>query len=417
MRLPPRLWLLSSLITFLLVSIACLLLGFSRGLAWAGEWAWTVDWGNGLTLAGGPFAAAVAAEAVQRYKTSGIRQLAQQSLRGGRFLPLMMSAVAAGAIAGWGVAALTVVTITASRSDLDPRHLTDLLLGATAMLAYTAAGMLIAVWTSRALAAPGAFVATFALSSLAASGSFPPLFRVGGSAGTLAGQEISPRFIAWAIAAHLLLVVLAFAVMGALDSVHRLPWSWAVAASTAALLALVGYGIGVPQERLSALQDVEFRCAGARVQTCMAADTSTQIDTLSRAMDTYAGALTDLGLTIPERYVQDLPGVRPNASEGVLLLPAQEINTGARFGIQASQSIVIPAGCPQYFGDRPPEEALQAQAIMAAYLRYRVDPRGNPPPPGSREERWMQGPAEGWLILNFPRLKACDLDAVSIPDL
>lgn len=415
MRIRSRIWLLPTVVTYTLTLLGCGILGASRGLMWAGEWAWTMDWANGLSLSGGPFAAAMAAAALHRYEDTGLRQLARQSTSGGLLLPLLLGCVAGAAALAWLSAAGVLVAITSVLSALSPRHLGWLALGAAAMLGYVAAGVLVGRLASRSWAAPGAFVLTFVLSSLAARGTIPPVFRVGGSSGTLAGQVVSERFIAWAVLAHLLLVVAACLVVSSGEAVR--PRRWRILATVAAV-GFIGVAVSPlrPPERLVPDPDVHYRCAGDVVQTCMALDTSRQLELVARGMDAYARELRTLGLSLPRRFVQLLPELTPAREDGMLVVGAQNLNNGDGIGLVAAEAITVPAACPQYSSPDGPSAALQAQSIMAAYLRFRLDPQGFPPPPGSRLEAWMAGPAEQWTVETYPLLRGCELDDVTVPD-
>lgn len=393
---------------------AMLLLARSRGAMWAGEWAWSMDWVNGLPLAGGPFLAGVTATVVYRFRDLGLLELVGQTRRGRWLLPALIGSALLGSLVAWALIGTGVLLMTAARSSLPVRHLEWLVLAPAALMGYAAVGTLVGRAVSRAWAAPLAFLTTFGLSYLAAGGSVPSLFRVGGSAGTLAGQTLSWQFAAWVVAVHAALAVLALTALAITAPGRRGLRQGRLALALAVVIALVVVAIAHPSPRLVFADNLAYTCAGRVVRTCMLDDTASSLPRVATVIDRYAAQLHQMGAQTPSRFVQSVPGQQVASSDGVLAFGAQDVNSAADIDSSGASLVTAPAPCPQYFGNQPPERALQAQVVLEALLRYRVDPLRFPAPDGA-VQMWFDTRGTAWAVATYERMRSCDLDAIDVP--
>jgi hypothetical protein len=161
---------------------------------------------------------------------------------------------------------------------------------------------------------------------------------------------------------------------------------------------------------------VVFRCAGSAPEVCMAIGTTRQLSTLAAAMHEQAAPLTALGISLPDRYYQDVANVAPHQDGGVFYLAVEEVNAPTPDPVVIADYLSVPAPCPQFTSpDAPPEEALYARAILADVIRQK-----NNLPTGllmdEQAKAWMSsGDVDAWTKQTFDALTECDVAAISVP--
>lgn len=407
------LWLLP---VFLAVDLLAL---FSRGLQWQGEWAWTVDWANGGIILLGPLLAGVVAHNVQRLGSPFANTAMTATVRG-PLVPLHIG------IATWMWAAaahaLTLVVAVAATAATSPSGSPHLLLplsiGFLALLAFAALGALAGSLIRALVAAPIATVSCFALTYLGATGVVPEAFRIGGVTGSLVGLRYSESVNAWM--AVMLIAVIGFAAFVAVyrRSVLVRSSQWVAGGLSVALLATAWIVLQVNGDYRFEPQRtaVSFRCAGAAPQVCMAVGTTRQLPALAAAMHAQAAPLTALGISLPDRYYQDVVNVAPHQDAGVFYLAVDEVNAPKPDPVVVADYLSTPAPCPQFTSpDAPPEEALYARAILADVIRQK-----NNFPTGllmdDRAKAWMSsGEVNTWTKHTFDALISCNLAGINVP--
>ena len=412
MKLRSGLWLFP---VFLAVDLLVL---FSRGLQWQGEWAWSVDWANGGTILLGPLLAGVVAYNVQRLGNPSANTAMTATLRGPQ-VPLHIG------FANWMLAAaahlLTLavaVAATAATSPTGSLPLLPLPLGFLALLAFAALGALTGSVIRSLVAAPIATIACFALTYLGATGVVPKAFRIGGVTGTLIGLRYSESVNAWIAA--LLIAVTAFAALVAVyrRSVLVRTGQWVAGGLSVALLATSWANLQINGDyRFEAQRTaVSFRCAGSAPQVCMAVGTTRQLPALAAAMHEQAAPLTALGISLPDRYYQDVANVAPHEDAGVFYLSVNEVNAPRPDPVAIADYLSTPRPCPEFTSpDAPPEEALYARAILADVIR-----QNNNLPTGllmdDKAKAWMSsGDVEAWTKQTFNALTTCDMARINVP--
>jgi hypothetical protein len=392
----------------------------SRGQTWAGEWAWSIDWANGSTLLAGPIAAAITAFEVNRLAGPQWRQTARQTLRPNSMTAQVVLCVWGCACVAWLIGSAIVLALSASHGAQGAIPFMALGFGPITLLAYVAIGAAIGVALPSLAAAPIAAVTSFGLAYLGASGIIPGIFRTGGVTGTLVGQTWDRR-----VASMTVLVLLALA--GAL-----LAWVLARGSVMRSTLLSVG-GVVMAITTVAGLGDLSIRgderfvpisavvdltCQGTVTKTCLAKTTSSALPGLAKLMDEQAQTLIDAGARIPERYIQEIPGQRLDLNSGLIVLPTQLVNKADTDAYAVADYLSMPAPCPAYFGEHPPDVALEGMAVLAAWIRVNGNVPGANPPGDDPLGRWLATDPSGqraWVVQTFDQLSSCKLESVRLP--
>lgn len=379
------------------------------GFEWRGSWPGTVDAVIGTTVLTGPLTAAFGAHlALAQSRLAEITDVATRS----RWVPARCASRSwAWATAVYLLAAAVAAAMTASVRHGGSLQPWALLVGVVLLGACSFAGVLaVACWPHRmtvVLIGPAVFLlGTFGPVSLRA------LLRHGPATGSLAGlQYVSATWLLEAVAT----VALVFLLAGLTDLVRtRQPgrgWSPALVVGLAAAVAFgAGHGLrGAQKERFEASAERPTACRGAEPRICLAPSHGRLLGPVRSAMRPAIEELQKIGVTLPDRYEEALPGHRPPITAGVV----DPRNLG---GIP---NVLNVAACPGWFAssDPPPEAAFDARQVIADWISVRV---GEPVPPGNDDERaWLEsgdeGAAVGWIRRTVEQLRTCRLEQIRLP--
>ncbi|GAA0573083.1 hypothetical protein GCM10010172_67140 [Paractinoplanes ferrugineus] len=391
---------------------------FSRGTPWRGEWAWTVDWANGMTILAGPLLAGIVAYHVHKTARRDWNPIAYPAVRTGQ--PILHQA-----LADW-IVACTVhlvvllfaigLTATTRPTGLIPWSL--LPLGPVVLVAFAGIGALCGTLIRSLVAAPIAAAGAFGLTYLGATGAIPAAFRVGGATGSLVGLTLDRR-VGGAMAIFLVAVALLCAAVVAVRRSPMLPPRSTAAAGVALALLATGYftlqHTGSDKYVVDA-KPLKYTCEGQTPRVCMATGTTRQLDALTNAMHTQAQVLTAAGIDIPDTFYQDVPNRQADPTQGLIIMTTDSVNAANPNPQDVADYLSFPAACKAFFGEFPPETALQARAAVADLIRH-----GNKLQPmvlGNDQaiRDWMDSSAASvWLKSTYDKLRTCDLAKISLP--
>ncbi len=391
----------------------------SRGTPWLGSWKMALDWGTFSLVLIGPVAAGLTCAAYVRLAAAG-------------FGPVMVTGPRSWwrwlhpTCAFWvlGVAAMATITLTVTTasavagSSPTPTSLWVLLPAACVLAAQVGVGLCMGARGRRLWLSPVAAAVTFALSVLTALDVIPVVFRTGGVSGPLAGEQFVPETLLLQGAAGLgLAAALAFASHRTAMTSSRLVLTATVLLVLGGLVSYVVLGTG-DHERYEVAEDVELSCRGLSPTVCMADETTRPLDDLARRMQAQAQPLLDVGLRVPERFVQSLPGRAIGFGEGELQMTVEETVSARVSDETATSSLSTPSACPQYSSPvGPPEVVFDARRLLGRWLLLRT---GSLVVGEDDVDRvWLESPVEDqavWLRSTYRSLRDCRLDDLGLPD-
>ncbi len=397
-----------------LVLVAAAVAMFFGGTPWTGSWKMALDWASGSLALVGPVVAGAAAAVYSRLRMHDWEVLVGQSCRGP--WPWLHPTVALWAI-GMGaviVAAAVSTTIAATHGSAPaPGELVVVVLSASVLASQVLIGAWLGTRFPGPWAAPIAALGVFGLGALSSAGLIPATYRPGGVTGTLAGQGYDVRSILAQSAVAIAVAAVAAAATLAVVWAVRVRMAYLTAAAAVALAvgcAVGGLGDGGRYTFVS----VPLRCVGGSPVVCMSADTTRPLRRLSAAVVMSAAPLRSLGVDLPERWVQDVPGREPDPGSGVLLFVDRGETRESVDPYAVAISLATPAPCAALRGTAPPGRALEVQSLVASWISVA---NGQPAPGLTGQVRtWLQSvAARSWVAPAYRHLKACDLDSLRIP--
>lgn len=403
----------------LVAAVAGMAAVFTRS-AWLGEWAWTMDWSAGTTFVIGPIAAGAAAYEVQRNFQPAGRALARTLARGPIALWQLTTAIWAAAFAGWLLVA-AVAALASVAAGATPQLVLEPLIGTASVLAaYAAAGSALATVLPKIAAAPLAAILTYSFPIAAAALGVASPFMFGGATGTLAGLSYNHATLAWVILLNLGLaaLLLSFSTLAL-----RVPKPRSVLISTMAIAScasLIGsaLALGPLPNRFVIEPSVNMVCGDGAPKICMSSGSASKLDEIQGLASDLSLPLSTLGVELPERYMQQLPGRPAGSGSGVLLLPDSNLNHGPTMPMDVALSLARPADCSAYYASEPPVAALDAQYVVARWLVLQGEVSGAQDEMDPAD-RWLSqsAPEESadWIRSVFKRLERCDLGSISLP--
>lgn len=388
----------------------------SRGTPWLGSWKMALDAGAfSLTLVG-PVAAGIACAVYVRLAGSGVEALVRTGPR--PWWPWLRPALAIWTLAAGVMLAITLALTTAARvAGAAPFYgtLWVLLTALCVLAAQVAVGVLLGGAGRRTWLAPVAAAATFSLGVLGAVGVMPEVFRVGGLGVTYAGETFDPATLGLQAGA-----ALGIAAGVLLASNRQVVGHSPTSRGVVALLLLVGAGCYVvlgngTHDPYRAVADPELVCRGETPKVCMARETTRPLDDLAARMERQATALTDLGLDLPDRWVQPQPGQDRRETDGSLYLDDELAASVSDTSV--ATSLATPADCAAYSADvAPPEASFDARHLLSRWLLVRaglLEPRSD-----DADRAWLESGLETqrrWVTTTYEQLRSCDLGALRLP--
>jgi len=390
------------------------------GPAWAGSWKMALDQATGGVLLLGPGAAAIAAWTYARMTGAHWpRQLAglDRGLRGWLSPVACVFAVALTALLLCVLAATTIASATGALAS--PRSLPMLAQPVAALGCEVVLGAVLGAHVRDWIAVPLAAVTCFLLAVISVDGLLPGLFRTGGVSGPLAGERfVLPTLLLQAAVLFVLSLALLTILVRPVAVTSPVRLFLPLAAAT--LLAVIGtvqlqsHGYA----RYEAQPGVpELTCRGSAPQVCTSRDTTRPLADLAAKLRTFSGPVTAAGATLPERFVQDLPG-RVSNQDGVIILVGSEPVSATVSSGSAVLALATPRGCPAFSAERPPESALQVRAVLADWIAVQNRVGGTAVDPASPEGRWLTAPEaeqQQWVAQTYEQLRACDLKDLRLP--
>lgn len=394
---------------------------FSRGVPWAGEWSWTIDWANGLVPLLAPIVAGVAAHDAMRYQRASTSLLLRSTER-----PLWRPLLLAGAVpfatglALWllalGVA--SGVSANAGAGGLDSRTFATFVPVVAALGLAACIGVGCGVWVRNVLAGPFAAALVFALTLAPGYELFPPLFRVGGSTGTLVGLTWGWGFIS----SVTLTSILATASVACWLAVLTSPLRSQALVVAAAVMTLGAIAIGATittrtPERLVVSDRVPaWSCRGTAPEVCLDSRTDRSLIDLSAEMAKGFGVLRGVGITAGDVFRQVVPGNTIPQSEGPLFIESVDLNQNRANPQAVIGHLLTPSACPMLTGETPPPAVyFEARDYFGSWLAVALGTSDPSEFEGSHLETWVQSPDEDWLRSTYEKFESCDLQAITVP--
>lgn len=402
----------------LTLAAGCLVLGLG-GATWMGSWKVALDWGTGTLILVGPVCAGICA---LTYSTMSSRRwdLLVAGMRRGyvAWLGPMLGVWVLGLAVMLACTGVVLATASALGANASPTMLWAVPLVSMTLAAQVGIGAVVGASLPRAFSVPLAVVTTFLLETLSVSGTIPGIFRTGGVTGPLAGETYDFSVLrlqalvciataaacALSLAFHIVLVrssVALFAVLGAL-ALAIPPW-WA--------LESTGHDRYIPEP------SPRLVCKGNAPRVCLSADTVRPLDGLSREMNRQAEPLLELGIEIPDRFVQSLPGAR-HESDGLVIFVDAGATAATIDPRTVSLALATPRACPQFFSKRAPVRALRSRGVLADWIATENNVPGIGVSKTSREGRWLNRPVSeqaAWLSSTYAALSDCRLNDLTVP--
>ncbi|WP_370249013.1 hypothetical protein [Nocardioides sp.] len=385
------------------------------GWPWRGDWNWTIDTIAGSTVLTGPLVGGLAAWMVVR--AAALRPLTDTTPRRA-WVVVRQAGLAAGlGLVAYALTALVAVAITLAVPHGGDAGWAALVIGPLVLAACAMTGAALALHLPHPLTALAVPVGLFLLGDLAPRPG-PELLRHGPVTGSLAGLRFDLAVIAWHSLA--LAGLTALLTLAALPSRDTSPLPRARAALLVAGLLTGGTGtiltMSSPPERFVITAERPDVCAGTPVQVCLPAAQQRQLDRILPGVQQVAARLTAAGAALPDRFEAALPGYRPPPEVGLL---ARGISDDLPTDPSALAALLMrPSPCPDYFDPtaRPGDEyAFATELLIAVAVATEPDAVITGP-----ERAWLQqtDPAErrSWVARTYSALRACDLEAVRLPD-
>ncbi|MDM7856243.1 hypothetical protein [Cellulomonas alba] len=402
---------------FVLLVAAGLFAVFSRE-TWRGEWARTFDWAMGAVILVGPVAAGIAA--YDAYTTLGRawRQISATMPRAGAEAALSACAVWLWSCVAWLCVAIVAMTATVSSASGPPAVQYWALVAVVGiLLAASAVGTAIGLLIPHLVAGPLAVIVVFCIPIACAWLDLPHIFVFGGATGTLVGLRYSVGVVAMLLLLNLCVAVLAIAIASwALRRNAAGRCTWALLAAPVAVF-VVAVLLG-PSTGNAFVPDVHvaYDCTGQAPQICMARATSAHLAEVDAEARPLISALAALGASLPSRYEQRFAA--PDPTVGSIELSDDELTAGKVSKDDVALSIARPADCAAYYGPVPPDDALNAQALIADWA-LRKSGTGNARGwVGARaDDAVISGKLDGWVRRTFDQLSKCEFDDIAKPSL
>lgn len=392
-----------------------LLVVAGHGTPWRGEWNWTLDHLVGTTVLTGPVVGALAAwlSADERG-----RALVNDATVRGWLVPVRIAGAATlTGLLGFVIALAGGVIATVTVPHGGPFAAWFLGIVPLLFAAYAGIGSIVGhLWPHRitvVMVAPGLFL----LGTAASLGIGPNVLRQGPTTGTLAGTTWNASVVAFQ-AACLLGVALVAVAVPALVLRSR--------PTITRLLAAVGVGLaGVGVIGLEAGGDDSLTlsgerpsvCAGSGPRVCLAASHRRSLDPVARQLHRVGAVLADAGATVPETYLEELPGYHGRLDSGLLILPS-DANVSRYPLFAATHAIALPAPCPAWSAETaPPEAAFESQELIASWIASRLgkDQPAYSPQAADWLRRTPEAAQRTWVVAAFDHLRACHLDELRLP--
>jgi hypothetical protein len=420
-----RLWILCGSRTAAFAT-ACLIVtglatAFLKGTAWLGSWRMALDWGTGSLVLIGPMAAGWAALTYGILAQRGWPQFAAALPRYRRSVldPLMLIWLA-------GVLALLTTTfVVLSLSSLagskaSPQELWVVGEAAAVLAAQVAIGAALGAVLRGIWAAPVAALVVFALGPLSVLGYVPGIFDTGSVRSSLVGQTWSAAVLGWQAVSTIGIAAAGSAVLFLLYApAHRLMGGAVVAVG--GLLLVVGWSAleSDGHERYSYdTSPPEWVCRGDAPTVCMDASTTRPLESLAADMRRQGEPLLELGVALPDRFDQEVPGRSPATDHGVLFFFAAADASSSIDPRSVALSLATPGACAEFHTERPPMRALRAKVVMADWISAQASESGADAYFGPSEERWLRQPPsqqQAWIVTTYRQLATCDLADVTMP--
>lgn len=380
---------------------------------WSGSWKQALDNGAGGTVFIGPAAAGAACLVYARLRSSSMGDIVLQSRRDWqRWLRPFVTI--------WALASLALVFVAVAASSVAAIRgapaspvLYWILVPACGVLAgQTALGVLIGHLTARAWAAPAAVVLVFLLFMWTTVGGAPDFFDTGGATSSLGGMT----YRAWPPSA-IGLAGLALAGTALVLAHPRL-----FLATPARRLVALGVGAawvsawwftpGDAGERVVMVADPPLVCAGKQPEVCLLADIPLPLEDFARKVDRQAVALREIGVRLPDRFVDTPWGPPQDRRDGVVDLQEDEVRKAVDVD-RATDTLVRPAACPADYADEPPFHAFDARRQLGRWLQFRAGLLE--PDPRDGDYDWLHGDPkvqEAWVRTTYRQLAECRYDEV-----
>jgi hypothetical protein len=396
---------------------------FYRGMPWAGEWDWTVDWINGATILTGPLVAGCAAYDTYLWRPASAQNVARSTPRGEWQPALICWANASVGVAVHVSGLITGVVINLWVDTGATVHLQSIPVALLAIIACASIGIILGYAVRNPVAAPIAVIATFGLAYLASSGTVPTYFRVGGVTGSMVGLTWD-----WSV---LVLLGLGLGAMSgiALSAIrlHNSPLRGVRVGTTAfaiaAAIALVASILGLGQhgdERLTSQQGpTSFSCAGDTPRVCLASQTQRQLKWLAARMDSSAQVLTAAGASVPRTFRQFVRPSDLQPADGVLFRESTTMNRSRGTAQEVAYYLTTPRDCPELYGDKPPVDSyFFAQHLLETWILLRHGDISLDDVRGNEQYEWLSRPSaeqSKWVAETYTALASCSFTDLKPP--
>ncbi|GAB3073118.1 hypothetical protein [Nocardioides zeae] len=369
---------------------------------WQTEWDWAVSWGASATILLGPVVAGLVAHDRAWRQAPTLTLLEHTSPRGQRAGMALPAAAAALGVSAWLVGMVPAGIRLLRHDAVAPRSDVVLPVVASVVAVLVAAafvGFALGSSLRNRAAGPVAALAVYAVFALSPRAELMGLFQAGGSLGTLAGVAISPAWTLGHVVAHLGLAAGGALVGGALRGGTFTLRRGTVGLALVLVIATLVVFHQLKESGSRILVEEATSCAGNRPEVCGPARMPHLVDAAQASLaETYA-QLSDSGLPLQDRYVFDrgLPDNRMPDDTGVLSADPGQVASGGLSRADVLETLVVPRRCLAYAANEPPEDLLNAQAVVAEWVNARLD-------------GGVDGPAPDEVVAAYAMLSDCEPD-------
>ncbi|RNL64331.1 hypothetical protein EFK50_07330 [Nocardioides marmoriginsengisoli] len=381
------------------------------GAPWPGQWMWTIDSVTGGTVLTAPLTAAFAAWIA--LGQTRMAELTDSTLRGRLVLLLSAQRAWLWSAALYLTAAVGAALVTLAVPHGGPAPWWAALIGPLVLAVGALLGVLaIRLWQhpmAAVLVGPTVFV----------FGAFGPhpyaaLLRPGPTTGSLAGLVYDPR--TWAVQMILLILICLALAFGVLVRTP-LSWSGVLLGGVSVTVVIFGATLGsTHHQRFEASGERPDACVGTAPRICLSPSERRALSATATTMRTGIEELREIGVDLPTRYEELLPGYRPPVTAG--MIDAVEGDARLRLGT-GLRNVATPAACPAWTDPRqaPPDGAFDGRDLIVDWLLVRT---GHDPVASEPEARRWLAEADGeaatsWVSATFGQLRSCAFDRISLP--
>lgn len=388
-------------------------------MPWRGEWAWALDWSAGTTILAGPVVSGFVAYETGLWQPVTKHLLMSTSRRRLAALATPLLGILFSAWFVYLLGVLFAVATTAKYHPTDNFQPELVPLGMLLLVVYAAIGWVLGTVLKPVVAAVLATVVAYGLIIFSSGLGVERFLRIGGSTGSLAGQDVNrTTVVSYSCLMIACLLVAVMLVARHEPTLRRLTKG---AFGVFVVVSLVGlyfapsesgglYQAARPQERL---------CQGSPVHVCLLKGNTRFLGAWSSAINAGVRGLQPFGFNYPVQYDQPDPGGLRPAGVGEIFFDPARMNLDPPAMPYVVQALVAPATCPAFAVGPPPREALEARDWLATWIGQQLWPAETAIENPFNYQQWSRltppRVRAAWARKTFEGLRTCDLTRVRVP--